>query len=82
MSVPKKIGSFEAKTRLAELLREVERGQSYDILRRGKPVARLGPVPDENSGDLRAIAAAFRQIRARARGSVPVRDLIDTGRKR
>ena len=39
------IGSFEAKTHLSELLQKVERGESFVITRRGKPVAELGPVP-------------------------------------
>jgi prevent-host-death family protein len=37
----KTIGAFEAKTRFSELLREVERGESFEILRRSKPVARI-----------------------------------------
>lgn len=42
-----KIGAFEAKTHLAELLRQVENGQSFDIHRRGKRVARLvPPIPE------------------------------------
>ncbi|MDP3541817.1 MAG: type II toxin-antitoxin system Phd/YefM family antitoxin [Elusimicrobiota bacterium] len=39
------IGSFEAKTRLSELLRDAENGTAYVIRRRGKDVARLLPPP-------------------------------------
>ncbi len=42
---PKEIGSFEAKTRLSELLERVARGQVYVITKRGRPVAELRPVP-------------------------------------
>ena len=35
------IGSYDAKTRLPELLREVQTGQRYTITLRGKPVADL-----------------------------------------
>jgi prevent-host-death family protein len=37
------IGSFEAKTKLPELLRSVKGGHSYTITLRGKPVADLIP---------------------------------------
>jgi len=40
----KDIGVFEAKTRLSELLEQVERGQVFRITRRGRPVAELRPV--------------------------------------
>ncbi|MGH9147412.1 MAG: type II toxin-antitoxin system Phd/YefM family antitoxin [Vicinamibacterales bacterium] len=42
---PKEIGSFEAKTRLSELLERVGRGEVYVITKRGRPVAELRPVP-------------------------------------
>lgn len=35
------IGSFDAKTHFSELLQDVEKGKSFEIMRRGKPVARL-----------------------------------------
>ena len=38
------IGSFEAKTKLPELLRGVQEGNHYTITLRGKPVAELVPV--------------------------------------
>lgn len=34
-----RVGAFEAKTHLAELLREAEGGKSFVIVRRGKPEA-------------------------------------------
>jgi prevent-host-death family protein len=37
----KKLGSFEAKTHFSEILREVERGETFEILRRNKPVAHI-----------------------------------------
>jgi len=38
------VGSFEAKTKLAELLDRVEAGETVTITRRGKPVAKLVPA--------------------------------------
>lgn len=40
------VNVLEAKTRLSELLRLVERGGSVTIARSGKPVAELRPVHD------------------------------------
>ena len=41
------VGSFEAKTKLAELLDKVEAGETVTITRHGKPVAKLVPVAAE-----------------------------------
>lgn len=38
-----KIGSYEAKTRLPEILRRVESGEAFTITNRGKPIADLIP---------------------------------------
>lgn len=38
------VGSYEAKARLFQLLREVQAGQVYEISVRGKTVARLTPA--------------------------------------
>lgn len=40
----KTIGLFEAKTRLSQLVRDAESGNSTTILRNGKPVARIVPI--------------------------------------
>ena len=44
----KQIGTLEAKTRLSELLAEVQRGQRFQITRHGKAIAELGPVAAPN----------------------------------
>ncbi len=76
------VTAFEAKTRLSELLREAERGRSFVIRRRGKPVARLVPfVQDRRPTDLNRTLKAFREIRSRLSGRVKVRRLIDEGRR-
>jgi prevent-host-death family protein len=59
------IGSFEAKTHLAQLLERVERGEEITITRRGRPVARLVPIkPDHDSDKARRAAATIRAIAA------------------
>lgn len=75
------VSVFEAKTRLSELLRETERGRSFIIHRRGKPVARLIPAAKaERAGDLTWILASFQEIRKRIPGGVKIRELIEEGR--
>lgn len=54
------IGSYDAKTKLPELLREVQGGRRYRITLRGKPVADLVPTGIERLSDARAAVAAMR----------------------
>ena len=76
------VSAFEAKTRLSELLREVERGRAFLIRRRGKAVARLVPPErEEPAPDPRRILESFREIRKRVSGSVKIRALIEEGRR-
>jgi len=44
----KKIGSYDAKTKLPEILRRVVEGESFTITNRGKPVADLVPSYTQN----------------------------------
>ncbi len=54
------IGSYDAKTKLPELLREVQAGQRYTITLRGKPVAELVPVQRAGQGEIQKAIAAMR----------------------
>jgi len=38
-----RIGSYDAKTKLPEILRRVENGETFTITNRGKPIADLTP---------------------------------------
>lgn len=38
------IGSYDAKTKLPEILRRVEAGESFTITNRGKPIADIIPT--------------------------------------
>jgi len=80
------VGSFEAKTKLAELLDKVEAGETVTITRHGKPVAQLVPVkPDNEQERLRALVEEIKRTRAgRDRGAGPgttIKELIKAGRK-
>ncbi len=46
--MPEEIGSYEAKTKLPEILRRVEAGEAFTITNRGKPIADVIP---SRSGD-------------------------------
>ena len=41
-----RVGIRELRQRASELLRLVERGETVEITDRGRPVARLSPIPD------------------------------------
>ncbi|HEY5427423.1 MAG TPA: type II toxin-antitoxin system prevent-host-death family antitoxin [Candidatus Tumulicola sp.] len=40
----RKLGVFEAKNKLSELIEQAEQGQTIVLTRNGKPVAELGPI--------------------------------------
>ncbi|MCY4212239.1 MAG: type II toxin-antitoxin system prevent-host-death family antitoxin [Gammaproteobacteria bacterium] len=76
------VGSYQAKTRLPELLRQVERGERFTITRRGLPIARIIGV-EENVEDTQSVIDRIRTSRAR-RPPISVEELIaarDEGRK-
>lgn len=80
------VGSFEAKTKLAELLDKVEAGESVTITRRGKAVARLVAVKaDDEQARLRALVEEIKRTRVgRDRGAKPgstIPELIKAGRR-
>ena len=61
----REVGSYEAKTRLPELLREVERGETVVITRRGRPVARLVPAEEIDRAKVREAIEWIREARKR-----------------
>jgi prevent-host-death family protein len=81
------IGAYEAKTRLAELLDRVERGEAVTITRRGVPVARLVPAQPAKPSAEEAVRQLFAlREKLKAAGVQPftheeIVDLIQTGRR-
>ena len=53
------IGSYEAKTKLPEILRRVEAGETFTITNRGKPIADVTP---SRSGDPLKVDVAIANI--------------------
>ena len=57
------IGSYDAKTKLPEILRRVETGESFTITNRGKPIADL--IPSSASDRLKAESAIHNILKAK-----------------
>jgi prevent-host-death family protein len=74
----RKIGLFEAKQKLSELVEQAQHGEKIGITRRGELAAVL--VPPAPQIDLKEVFKDIEDIRKRAKGSVNVRDLIEEGR--
>ena len=77
------VGSYEAKTHLPELLKQVEAGEEVLITRNGHPVARLVPASGSTRPPTGALIGQLKLLRSRhslGRG-ITVRDLIDEGRR-
>jgi prevent-host-death family protein len=76
------IGAYEAKTRLPELLRQVQAGRRFTITNRGKPVAELGPPSTPQKPDAKAAIDAFQAFRKAnpVLQEVNIKELIEEGR--
>ena len=78
----RQISTYDAKNRLSELLDAVASGETIEIVRRGKPAARLVPIPADNA-KFASAAEAVRWLREN-RSPVPqnsIRASIDEGRR-
>lgn len=80
------VGSFEAKTKLAELLDKVEDGETVTITRRGKAVARLVPArSEEGAQQMRQVVEEIKRSRVgRGKPAGPgtsIAELIKAGRR-
>ena len=79
----KQIQASTAKAQLAELLDDVERGETIVITRHGKPIARLVPNEDRKRHDVRRAIAEIKSLRQRVK-PVTVQEILewrDEGRK-
>ncbi|NOR18908.1 MAG: type II toxin-antitoxin system prevent-host-death family antitoxin [Xanthomonadales bacterium] len=77
----KEIGSYEAKTNLPSLLREVEEGAHIVITRSGKPIADLVPHPGP-ALDPKIVIQQIRDMRQGITlGNNDLKELIREGRR-
>jgi prevent-host-death family protein len=80
------VGSFEAKTKLSELLDKVEAGETVVITRHGREVAKLVPADDSAQQEKRrqAVEEILRWRVGKDRGAKPgstIAELIKAGRR-
>ena len=77
------VGVYEAKTRLAALLRQVALGKRFTITNRGKAVAELGPPTPLKKLDAKAAIDKFLAFKKDNPVSdrVDIRALIEEGRE-
>ena len=79
----KQIQFSTAKAQLSELIDDVERGETVQITRHGKPVARLMREEDARRADALRAMAEIRKLRKSA-GHATVEEILawrDEGRK-
>jgi prevent-host-death family protein len=75
------IGSYEAKTKLPELLRQVKIGKSFTITNRGEAIADLIPSPDAKVKDKVAAVEKLKAfMRANPVRGIDIKRLIEDGR--
>jgi prevent-host-death family protein len=79
----KTVRASEAKTRLLQLLDDVERGETVVITRHGRPVARLTPEAERRPADIEAAIESIRALRRHV-GKLTVAEILsarDQGRR-
>ncbi|MEO5802480.1 MAG: type II toxin-antitoxin system prevent-host-death family antitoxin [Verrucomicrobiota bacterium] len=78
------IGAFEAKTKLSELLEKVQHGQTFQITKRGKPVAVLSPVQEiegKKTSEEPSFSEIFAKIRKHSKPGPGIKELVHMGHK-
>ena len=83
MPASQTIGTYETKTRLAEILRQVQQGQGFVITQRGLPVAEL--LPTGTAVQRAGMAAAekmklFAQAQPVIGADIDLKSLMNDGR--
>ena len=79
--MPTDIGAYEAKTHLPALLERVARGERFTITKHGRPIARLVPVERTGPDRRREAIERLKRFADRHTLGVPVRELINEGRR-
>ena len=75
------IGSYDSKTKLPEILRRVEAGESFTITNRGKPVADLIPSRSTDGRRVEGAIANILKARKHVVTSEELSELKNQGRK-
>ena len=77
------VGAYEAKTKLPELLRQVQAGKQFTITNRGKAIADLVPSTVDRPKDAAAAIDRFLIFKTAhpVRTKVDIKALIEEGRE-
>ena len=77
------IGAYEAKTKLPELLRQVQAGKQFTITNRGRPIADLLPSRADRPQDAAAAIKRFLAFKKThpVRAKVDIKALMGEGRE-
>lgn len=77
-----KIGVYEAKTHLAQLMDRVSKGERITITKHGVPVAILQPTDSSKKEPVREVIEQLKQFRSGRRlEGLSIRDMIEEGRR-
>ena len=75
------IGSFDAKTKLPEILRRVASGEAFTITNRGKPIADLIPSQATTLSKRKATIQKILNTKKHTLSDDDLKELIESGRK-
>ncbi|MCB1675393.1 MAG: type II toxin-antitoxin system prevent-host-death family antitoxin [Halioglobus sp.] len=75
------IGSYDAKTKLSEILRRVEAGESFTITNRGKPVAEIIPTRSSRQRQVETAITNILNARKQVVSSEELAELKEQGRQ-
>lgn len=76
------VGSYEAKTRLSQLLKRVAKGERITITKHGVPIAKLVPAVPRKTPDLKDIITKIREFRHHhPLKGLSIRKMIQEGRR-
>jgi prevent-host-death family protein len=77
-----RVGAYEAKTRLSQLIDEAAKGEEIIITKHGVPVAALIPVAGPRLTDTQAAITAIKNFRrGRRLAGLSKREMIEEGRE-
>lgn len=78
------IGSYEAKTHLPRILKEVEAGREFTVTRNGKAIAKIVPIEGEKMSRQEAIDQ-LKKLRKEVNFKLPegmtYKDMVNEGRR-
>lgn len=78
----RRVGAYEAKTRLSQLIEQVAKGEEIIITKHGVPVAALVPVAGARQKDTQAAIAALKDFRrGRRLAKLSIREMVEKGRQ-